>query len=157
MPVRKRKSYTDKEKAAAGAITAGSTPDTGKGSTKPKKHRKAITLCEHIYDHYYASGMCKNCYHSKGRLKMAKMCEHTDRTLYARGVCKACYLRNYHSRLRQQQQLENNSCASKLVALGAAPVRDKLACSFLEFGIKMKSQKHKIDFLEVSNQTLQSQ
>lgn len=51
-------------------------------------------------EHYYASGMCKNCYHSKGRNKMAEKCEHTDRKLYARGVCKACYLREYHNRAK---------------------------------------------------------
>ena len=46
--------------------------------------------------------MCKNCYHSKGRNKMASKCPHSDRKLYARGVCKACYLRDYHNRLRAQ-------------------------------------------------------
>ena len=64
------------------------------------KHRKEINRCEHVTDHYYASGMCKNCYHSKGRVKMAELCDHKDRKLYARGVCKACYLRDYHNRLR---------------------------------------------------------
>ncbi len=52
-----------------------------------------ITKCEHVNDQYYASGMCKNCYHSRGRIKLAELCEHRDRKLYARGVCKACYLR----------------------------------------------------------------
>ena len=68
------------------------------------KHRKVITKCQHVNDHYYASGMCKNCYHSKGRNKMAEKCEHHDRKLYARGVCKACYLRDYHNRLRAAPQ-----------------------------------------------------
>lgn len=63
-----------------------------------------ITRCEHVNDHYYASGMCKNCYHSKGRIKKAELCEHKDRKLYARGVCKACYLRDYHNRLRNAQE-----------------------------------------------------
>ena len=51
--------------------------------------------------------MCKNCYHSKGRNKMATACEHTDRKLYARGTCKACYLRDYHSRIRKKAEPES--------------------------------------------------
>ena len=67
---------------------------------KKVKHRNKITKCPHIDGVYYASGMCKNCYHSKGRNKLATLCEHTDRKLYARGICKACYLREYHNRTR---------------------------------------------------------
>ena len=76
---------------------------------KRVKHRKTITKCEHVNDQYYASGMCKNCYHSKGRMKLATKCEHTDRKLYARGVCKACYLREYHNRLRSNDDAKATS------------------------------------------------
>lgn len=49
--------------------------DTGKkgrpvkaaAQAKEVKHRKLITMCEHVDGDYYAGGMCKNCYHSKGR------------------------------------------------------------------------------------------
>jgi hypothetical protein len=66
------------------------------------KHRKEITKCPHKEQDYYASGMCRNCYHSKGRNKTATLCEHTDRKLYAKGVCKACYLRDYHEAKAQK-------------------------------------------------------
>jgi hypothetical protein len=54
-----------------------------------------VTKCEHTSATYYAQGLCRNCYHSKGRNKLATECEHTDRKLYARGICKACYLRTF--------------------------------------------------------------
>ena len=87
------------------------------------KHRKEITKCEHVTEQYYASGMCKNCYHSKGRNKMAERCEHKDRKLYARGVCKACYLRDYHSRIRKAanaSEEENTLGGSCDVPVGVA-------------------------------------
>ena len=58
-----------------------------------QKTQSKVTRCEHTDANYYAQGLCRNCYHSKGRLKLATDCEHSDRKLYARGVCKACYLR----------------------------------------------------------------
>ena len=61
------------------------------------KHRKKITKCEHTHLEYYAKGMCKNCYHSKGkRSKKATKCKHTDRSHYAKGLCKNCYLHFFH-------------------------------------------------------------
>lgn len=50
-------------------------------------------MCEHVNEKYYSRGLCKNCYHKGGRVKLATDCEHTDRKLYARKVCKGCYLR----------------------------------------------------------------
>jgi len=67
-----------------------------KGKTVEKKHRKRIDKCPHQMAAYYANGMCKNCYHSKGRKKMASQCGHGDRLLYAKGQCKNCYLSSYH-------------------------------------------------------------
>lgn len=70
------------------------------------KHRKKITKCEHKHLEYYAKGMCKNCYHSKGkRSKKATKCEHTDRDHYAKGLCKNCYLHFFHlkKKLRKSQ------------------------------------------------------
>ena len=58
-----------------------------------KRAVRQVTNCPHTDRKYYCKGMCLNCYHSKGRVKLANACEHTDRKLYARGVCKACYLR----------------------------------------------------------------
>ena len=59
---------------------------------KPKQKRK-VTLCEHTHEEYYSKGLCKNCYHRKGRVKLASLCPHPQRKLYARGVCKGCYLK----------------------------------------------------------------
>ena len=80
--------------------TQAALSKTEDANNKKVKHRNEITKCPHVDGIYYASGMCKNCYHSKGRNKMATLCEHTDRKLYARGICKACYLREYHNRNR---------------------------------------------------------
>lgn len=53
-------------------------------------------MCEHKDAKMYAHGLCRNCYHTKGRQKLATECPHTDRKMYARKVCKACYLRVFH-------------------------------------------------------------
>lgn len=61
------------------------------------KHRKKITKCQHKNLEYYAKGMCKNCYHNKGkRSKKASKCDHSDRDHYAKGLCKNCYLHFFH-------------------------------------------------------------
>lgn len=57
--------------------------------------KKVITNCAHTSEKFYSRGMCKNCYHKQGRVKLATDCQHTDRKLYARRVCKGCYLRIY--------------------------------------------------------------
>ena len=55
-----------------------------------------VKNCPHKNAKYYAKGMCKNCYHQKGRAKKAHACQHTDSLLYAKGLCKRCYLSTYH-------------------------------------------------------------
>lgn len=61
------------------------------------KHRHVISHCEHVGAQYYARGMCKKCYFSKGkRKKKASKCPHPDRSHYAIGMCKLWYLKNYH-------------------------------------------------------------
>jgi hypothetical protein len=65
-----------------------------------KKIKKAISKCPHGEKSYYANGMCKNCYHAKGRKKLASTCGHPDRILYAKGQCKNCYLSRYHKTKR---------------------------------------------------------
>ena len=67
---------------------------------KGQKHRKEIKNCPHAEKTYYANGMCKNCYHAKGRKKLATTCGHGDRVLYAKGMCKNCYLSKYHKNKR---------------------------------------------------------
>ena len=65
------------------------TPD------EPKKG-KSNTACPHKDRKHYAKGMCNNCYHKKGRKKLANNCPHKDRPLYAKGKCQFCYLHFYH-------------------------------------------------------------
>ena len=67
---------------------------------KEIKHRKVISKCPHTDKTYYANGMCKNCYHAKGRKKKGTTCGHEDRVLYAKGMCKNCYLSKYHKTKR---------------------------------------------------------
>lgn len=56
-----------------------------------KKYGNSCTLCPHPERKHYAKGMCNYCYHTQGRVKIAKSCKHTDRLAYARGMCHSCY------------------------------------------------------------------
>ena len=71
------------------------------------KHRKNITKCGHKSESYYANGMCKNCYHARGRTKKAFNCDHSERVLYAKGLCKNCYLSIYHKHKRMMKKEED--------------------------------------------------
>ena len=75
---------------------------------KQRRTDNTISKCGHDDEAYYANGMCKNCYHAKGRTKKASKCEHKDRTLYAKGICKNCYLSIYHKKKRSAQRV--NPC-----------------------------------------------
>ena len=72
----------------------------GKEPAIGKKDKKIITACPHTDMNFYAKGMCKNCYHKKGRDKLADKCPHIDSANYAHGVCKRCYLSEYHRQRR---------------------------------------------------------
>lgn len=64
--------------------------------TKRIKKTKKITACPHTSKPFYSKGMCRNCYHARGRKKPANQCEHSSRPNYALGLCKNCYLKKYH-------------------------------------------------------------
>jgi hypothetical protein len=82
---------------------------TTKTSKLITKHRKKITMCAHKTQEYYAKGMCKNCYHNKGkRSKKATKCDHQDRDHYAKGLCKNCYLHFFHIKKKERQAQECN-------------------------------------------------
>lgn len=84
-----------------------SSHHTSSGDESKKKagiHKHEITKCTHSGQEYYANGMCKNCYHAKGRTKKATKCPHSDRPLYAKGICKNCYLSTYHKDKRQEKR-----------------------------------------------------
>ena len=59
-------------------------------------NKRLIFDCPHTDRRYYAKGMCVNCYHRRGRTKMAWNCPHTRKTHYSKGLCKYCYLANYY-------------------------------------------------------------
>ena len=65
--------------------------------------RRKIVNCSHTERPYYAKGMCVNCYHRKGRTKMAWTCPHRNRTHYSKGLCKYCYLSNYYKNRNEQR------------------------------------------------------
>ena len=76
------------------------------------KHRKKITKCPHRQLEYYAKGMCKNCYHNKGkRSKKASKCDHKERDHYAKGLCKNCYLHFFH--IKKKQRKASEMCNAK--------------------------------------------
>lgn len=65
--------------------------------TKMIRNRHIISHCEHIHEKYYAKGMWKKCYFSKGQTKKkATKWIHKNRAHYATGMCKLCYLKEYH-------------------------------------------------------------
>jgi hypothetical protein len=65
-------------------------------------NKRPVNLCEHTDLPFYAKGMCKNCYHQRGRQKLSDKCPHLTRPNYAHGVCKNCYLSQYHRTRRAQ-------------------------------------------------------
>lgn len=69
-----------------------------------QKKSQEITNCIHTNAMFYAKGMCKNCYHLKGREKRAYACPHSDRVSYAKGICKNCYLAAYHKERRAKKK-----------------------------------------------------
>jgi hypothetical protein len=75
-----------------------------------RKIEKKVTKCEHVNEKYYSRGLCKNCYHKSGRIKLATDCPHTDRKLYARNVCKGCYLRIFFRRNKNSSKALDAAC-----------------------------------------------
>ena len=64
---------------------------------KISKNRRMITHWNHIHAKYYAKGMWKRWYFSRGQTKkLAYEWIHTNRPLYATGMCKLWYLKEYH-------------------------------------------------------------
>eukprot|EP00359_Climacostomum_virens_P007844 CAMPEP_0204910350 /NCGR_PEP_ID=MMETSP1397-20131031/8898_1 /ASSEMBLY_ACC=CAM_ASM_000891 /TAXON_ID=49980 /ORGANISM="Climacostomum Climacostomum virens, Strain Stock W-24" /LENGTH=89 /DNA_ID=CAMNT_0052080483 /DNA_START=21 /DNA_END=287 /DNA_ORIENTATION=- len=51
-----------------------------------------VSACPHPNRKHYAKHMCSQCYHKRGREKLAWLCEHTDRMAYCKGRCERCYL-----------------------------------------------------------------
>ena len=66
------------------------------------RRKKIITSCEHLDREFYAKGMCKNCYHKKGRTKPAKCCP--NRTMYSKDLCQNCYMKQYGKERRKENK-----------------------------------------------------
>ena len=77
------------------------------------RKKKVITNCEHTDREFYARGMCKNCYHKKGRVKRAECCP--DKMMYSRSLCQNCYMKQYGKERRR----ENRNARAAAKALGA--------------------------------------
>jgi hypothetical protein len=82
----------EEKEHSAKKVDKRKTPGSIRKKYKPRTPKFAVN-CEHKDLRSYALGLCKNCYHSRGRTKLATDCPHSDRKLYAHNVCKGCYLR----------------------------------------------------------------
>ena len=60
------------------------------------RKRRQINKCPHTDQKHYAKNMCHNCYHRKGKTKMAYLCEHKNKSHYSSGLCQNCYLAKYY-------------------------------------------------------------
>jgi hypothetical protein len=49
--------------------------------------KKDTFLCTHIDKKHYSKNMCHQCYHRKGKSRMADACEHTNKSHYSNGLC----------------------------------------------------------------------
>ena len=73
--------------------------------------KKDMFLCPHLDKKHYAKNMCHNCYHRKGKSKMATACSHTNKPHYSVGLCQNCYLAQYY--LKRKKKNEEKSRAEK--------------------------------------------
>lgn len=69
-----------------------------------QRKRREIFKCPHTDKVHYAKNMCHNCYHRKGKTKMAHACGHTDRSHYSSGMCQNCYLAKYYLKRKSKQE-----------------------------------------------------
>jgi len=77
------------------------------------RKKKEITNCEHVDQKFYAKGMCKNCYHKKGRTKPANCCP--NKTMYSRNLCQNCYMK-YYGKQRRRDNREHKLDEANLFA-----------------------------------------
>jgi hypothetical protein len=69
----------------------------------PRKRRE-IFKCPHTDRKHYAKNMCHNCYHRKGKSKMAYACGHTTKSHYSSGMCQNCYLAKYYIKRKNKME-----------------------------------------------------
>lgn len=69
-----------------------------------QRKRREIYKCPHTDKKHYAKNMCHNCYHRKGKTKMAYACGHPERSHYSSGMCQNCYLAKYYLKRKNKQE-----------------------------------------------------
>jgi len=77
------------------------------GATQRK--RREIYKCPHTDRKHYAKNMCHNCYHRKGKTKMAYACGHTHKSHYSSGMCQNCYLAKYYIKRKNKTSDKNSA------------------------------------------------
>lgn len=76
-----------------------------------QRKRREILKCPHTDRKHYAKNMCHNCYHRKGKTKMAWACGHTNKSHYSSGMCQNCYLAKYY--IKRKTKMEEKERAKR--------------------------------------------
>ena len=90
---------------------ASETPEAVDES-KGERKRREIFKCPHTDRKHYAKNMCHNCYHRKGKTKMATVCGHTHKSHYSSGMCQNCYLAKYYLKRKNKQAEKSKKAES---------------------------------------------
>lgn len=98
-----RKNTFDTEEVNVPEVKAAPAPVPG------QRKRREIFKCPHTDKKHYAKNMCHNCYHRKGKTKMAHACGHPERSHYSSGMCQNCYLAKYY--LKRKNKAEEKAKA----------------------------------------------
>ena len=94
-----------------------------KSGQSSQRKKKEITNCEHVDRDFYAKGMCKNCYHKKGRTKPASCCP--DKKMYSLNLCQNCYMKRYGKEKRKENK--NAKAAARMAIINLAPPANNIA------------------------------
>ena len=87
--------------------------DGKSGTNFSQRVKKVITNCEHSDREFYAKGMCKNCYHKRGRNKPAECCP--KKKMYALGLCQNCYMKHYGKEKRKESRNTRNASLTSTI------------------------------------------
>tara|TARA_B110000285_G_C15120559_1_gene616845 strand:+ start:1977 stop:2255 length:279 start_codon:yes stop_codon:yes gene_type:complete len=71
--------------------------------------------------------MCHNCYHRKGKTKMAHACGHPHKSHYSSGMCQNCYLAKYYLKRKNKQaekQKKAEGSEAEQVNMSATPLKE---------------------------------
>ena len=83
-------------------------------SLNNKRARRPILNCPHTERKHYAKNMCQNCYHRRGKTKMAYACGHPNKSHYSSGMCQNCYLAKYYLKRKEKKTQKNIEAKSKI-------------------------------------------